>query len=1118
MPLFEGVKYFFPPTLSSERQAQLTVLLTANGASPVPLDEATHVITNSHEFEGKEDVKPGVAVVTDYWAERSLLLGKLQSALHYSPDPSMLFSGIVACATDLSTSDTEVLSAGITALGGQWRPGLTREVTHLFAVAPGSDKYNTAMHFQKDTRMKVLVPHWFDDSVRLGIRGLPTAMYEWPDPAVLKSGKGVDALAESAGTDSRAQGRLSGEKKTLYKTALMAAGQEGQVARTERDIWRGRRILLSSDLELSDGRKGVVEAGIIRTGGFMLHTDPENEESQMDEADVLISRYRWGPLYIKAVKGHKLVGTLTWLFHVETIGTVSAPTAQLLHYPIPKKPIDGFASHEITVTNYTGESREYLKKLITLMGATFTPSMSGRNTVLIAAYLSGVKTAKARNWSIPVVNHTWLEDCFVQWKNLTVGQEKYVSFPPGVDFAEVLGERGVGRAAVQDTLWELETESDSAKKVHPQPSLTKDQQTAVASTAAVEASARDAREVEDEVAIIDDVAPMDVDEDAGPGGDEIPGDAQPRVSRPTAASDADDEDDEPLDADEVLNAKARQRADRKGKGKALPVQYRSKRSARIKSPERSSVEEARHALEVMDVDESEAGPSKRHARPKAPVSAGKPRRVATPEDGEDNDDDDEQPPAHATTHARAANQPISPSVGGTAAKSPTKSPIKPPAKGAALTPRRTVSVLMPPVGTGRAIIATPRSAKAGEPGTRAAVGSLPDVSAGDEEPNTTRRRPPKAHAPDTSIDGAAETPSTTGRLQRSAATRATQKLRDEIMPDVMNFQKEMRRGSVKIAGETDVRSAKGKEKAGTTAKSAGKKRVSPETDVEEEEESPDERSRKKQKLASSKGKAVAVDSADDSEDEHVAKVVKKKPSHGTHLGHKRRDSATADHRSKKAQEEVESGGASAGASATHPIRILTTGVKLSDDVVKGLTKLGAKMVSKPSECTYLVLKSLGRTEKLLCAMAVAPCIVTEKWATASVAAKQFLPVDRYQPADVESEKRYRFKLKEALERAKENGGQLYSDMVFYVTPKVPVDKKLLKNVVNAHGGQFRSQTPTTRGLGGKDNHYVISCQEDASIWRPIAQAGHTIYNHELLLTSALTQQIDWENPLHRLSG
>jgi mediator of DNA damage checkpoint protein 1 len=52
----------------------------------------------------------------------------------YSPDPIQLFSGVVACATDLPAVDLEVLSGGITALGGQWRTGLTKEVTHLFAI------------------------------------------------------------------------------------------------------------------------------------------------------------------------------------------------------------------------------------------------------------------------------------------------------------------------------------------------------------------------------------------------------------------------------------------------------------------------------------------------------------------------------------------------------------------------------------------------------------------------------------------------------------------------------------------------------------------------------------------------------------------------------------------------------------------------------------------------------------------------------------------------------------------------------------------------------------------------------------------------------------------------
>lgn len=52
-----------------------------------------------------------------------------------------------------------------------------------------------------------------------------------------------------------------------------------------------------------------------------------------------------------------------------------------------------------------------------------------------------------------------------------------------------------------------------------------------------------------------------------------------------------------------------------------------------------------------------------------------------------------------------------------------------------------------------------------------------------------------------------------------------------------------------------------------------------------------------------------------------------------------------------------------------------------------------------------------------------------------------------------NERKFDFVLADALLRAKELKGTLFSKMVFYVTPKVPVDIKLLKNVVTACGGQ-----------------------------------------------------------------
>ncbi|KAF5344823.1 hypothetical protein D9756_011098 [Leucocoprinus leucothites] len=86
-------------------------------------------------------------------------------------------------------------------------------------------------------------------------------------------------------------------------------------------------------------------------------------------------------------------------------------------------------SGEITITNYTGESRKYIKRIITAMGAKLSPMMTGRNTILIAACQ---KTDNAPPWSPPIVNHTWLEDCFIRCR-----------------LSRCFGERGIGIRGVE---------------------------------------------------------------------------------------------------------------------------------------------------------------------------------------------------------------------------------------------------------------------------------------------------------------------------------------------------------------------------------------------------------------------------------------------------------------------------------------------------------------------------------------------------------------------------------------------------------------------------------------------------------------------------------------------
>ena len=64
MLIFSDVKYFLSPSLPSKLQSQLHLVLDDNGATQVPLDKATHVVTNPSQFEGWETISKHVAVVT----------------------------------------------------------------------------------------------------------------------------------------------------------------------------------------------------------------------------------------------------------------------------------------------------------------------------------------------------------------------------------------------------------------------------------------------------------------------------------------------------------------------------------------------------------------------------------------------------------------------------------------------------------------------------------------------------------------------------------------------------------------------------------------------------------------------------------------------------------------------------------------------------------------------------------------------------------------------------------------------------------------------------------------------------------------------------------------------
>lgn len=64
MPIFDGIKFFCTSNFSENRRLDLTSSLERNGAESVPLEEATHIITLSLDYEGQDRAKGGSVTVT----------------------------------------------------------------------------------------------------------------------------------------------------------------------------------------------------------------------------------------------------------------------------------------------------------------------------------------------------------------------------------------------------------------------------------------------------------------------------------------------------------------------------------------------------------------------------------------------------------------------------------------------------------------------------------------------------------------------------------------------------------------------------------------------------------------------------------------------------------------------------------------------------------------------------------------------------------------------------------------------------------------------------------------------------------------------------------------------
>ncbi|ORZ06550.1 hypothetical protein BCR41DRAFT_360843 [Lobosporangium transversale] len=437
--LFQDVVFYLNPFLGRTKSTQFKKILCEHGAQETRSTFArethedlnyntrpTHIITEDLDFpDHNHATARGIHVVTPAWITRSVNCNKQLNPKHFSADPSMIFSGVILTATGLPPYDREIIGSAVEDYGGAFTNYLSADVTHMIAVAPEGEKYEQAME-HPEWDIKIVLPHWFQQSCNLK-RRLPETIYRFPNPPMLD--QSFVAPPEM----------VSGKAPQLYSNTIKAVTLFlMSPSKFHSKFLRRFRFHLVDDLNILPERKTYINQKIIDAGGTLVN------EYSSETVDVVICRFRAGNTYIQASRDGKIVGSADWLFHILQTGELSSPKASLLHYPIPPEPIPGMSSFIMTVTQYTGNVREYLKRMIIAVGATYKPTLASQNapeptTHIICGNSSGEKYERGQEWNVKVVNHLWLEDCFQVWSLQSESKPRYTQFPPFNQLPSIFG-------------------------------------------------------------------------------------------------------------------------------------------------------------------------------------------------------------------------------------------------------------------------------------------------------------------------------------------------------------------------------------------------------------------------------------------------------------------------------------------------------------------------------------------------------------------------------------------------------------------------------------------------------------------------------------------------------
>ncbi|KAG0671948.1 hypothetical protein C6P45_004416 [Maudiozyma exigua] len=342
-----------------------------------------------------------IPIVTPDWVQDSLNCNRLNKTTLYSPNPKHFFRDLEFYVSKCTFNDNEYLfyTNLIVSMGGSYTDILSTDIDFLISRSFMDPSVLVVQKGELSNDIKFIFPTWILECYKTG----ESVPYE------------EHLLASGTYTDKTQS--CFNESWTKLHNKEFSIGS---------NILTNKNLKLDKSLKLDHNVLKFLKDLIEHNDGTVIYDELTESNTQCETIVIAC--------HASVVKSQRsMTANLVWLFDILKLNSFVSPDSKIIYKPFKDKIFDEHINVlNASFTKYFGYQRSYIKLLVEKLGGKATTDFSKRNNFLICQIPRGRKYNTAMTlWKgkCTVVNHLWLEDCYLLGEKLDPSLKRYSTLP-----------------------------------------------------------------------------------------------------------------------------------------------------------------------------------------------------------------------------------------------------------------------------------------------------------------------------------------------------------------------------------------------------------------------------------------------------------------------------------------------------------------------------------------------------------------------------------------------------------------------------------------------------------------------------------------------------------------